>query len=75
MTPADRSEDRPGRESENADSCSTPIDRNAPAGAPNSLGSKSDCNGRPASDDSVVEAIDEQGPITTPDPRKSPETR
>lgn len=48
------------------DNCSAPIDRNAPAGAPRSLGSKSDCNGRPATDDSVVEAIDEEGPLQTP---------
>ena len=49
-----------------ADPCSTPIDRNAPAGSPGSLGSKSDCNGRPATDDSVVEAKDEMGPGLTP---------
>jgi hypothetical protein len=47
------------------DNCSAPIDRNAPAGAPRSLGSKSDCNGRPTTDDSVVEAIDEEGPLRT----------
>jgi hypothetical protein len=44
------------------DPCSAPIDRTAPAGSPNSLGAKSDCNGRPATDDSVVEAKDEMGP-------------
>jgi hypothetical protein len=49
-----------------SDACSTPIDRNAPAGSPGSLGSKSDCNGRPATDDSVVEAKDEMGPGVTP---------
>ncbi|HTX42446.1 MAG TPA: hypothetical protein VMD25_11500 [Acidobacteriaceae bacterium] len=59
-------EHRPDRKSANADPCSTPIDRNAPAGAPDSLGSKSDCGGRPTTDDSVVEAIDEEGPIATP---------
>jgi hypothetical protein len=49
-----------------SDACSTPIDRNAPAGSPGSLGSESDCNGRPTSDDSVVEAKDEMGPGLTP---------
>jgi len=48
------------------DSCSGKIDPNAPAGSRNSLGAKSDCNGRPTTDDSVVEAMDEQGPIKTP---------
>jgi hypothetical protein len=43
------------------------IDRNAPAGSENSLGAESVRDGRPATDDSVVEAIDEEGPdITTP---------
>ncbi|MGC2618122.1 MAG: hypothetical protein WA414_03720 [Acidobacteriaceae bacterium] len=46
-----------------ADSCNSPIDPNAPAGSKNSLGSKSDCNGRPSSDGSVVEAMDEAGPL------------
>jgi hypothetical protein len=46
--------------------CATEIDRNAPAGSENSLGAKSDCNGRPATDDSVVEAMDEAGPIKKP---------
>jgi hypothetical protein len=48
------------------EACSTPIDREAPAGSPGSLGSKSDCNGRPATDDSVVEAKDEVGPGVRP---------
>jgi len=38
------------------------IDRNAPAGSENSLGAQSVRDGRPATDDSVVEAIDEEGP-------------
>jgi hypothetical protein len=43
------------------------IDRNAPAGSENSLGAESVRDGRPSTDDSVVEAIDEEGPdITTP---------
>lgn len=49
-----------------ADPCSTPIDPNAPAGSRGSLGSKSDCNGRPTSDDSVVEAKDEMDPALQP---------
>jgi hypothetical protein len=40
----------------------TKIDRNAPAGSPNSLGAESIRDGRPATDDSVVEAIDEETP-------------
>ena len=43
------------------------IDRNAPAGSKNSLGAESVRDGRPATDDSVVEAMDEEGPgITGP---------
>jgi hypothetical protein len=38
------------------------IDRNAPAGSEDSLGAESIRDGRPATDDSVVEAIDEQDP-------------
>jgi len=48
-----------------ADACSTTIDPTAPAGSPHSLGAKSDCGGRPATDDSVVEAKDEMGPGVT----------
>jgi hypothetical protein len=55
----------------NPDACTEAIDPKAPAGSRNSLGAKSDCNGRPATDDSVVEAIDEQGPITTPEKNES----
>jgi len=47
------------------EACSAEIDRNAPAGSRNSLGAKSDCGGRPATDDSVVEAKDEMGPGVT----------
>jgi hypothetical protein len=46
--------------------CSVTTDRNAPAGSKNSLGAKSDCNGRPTTDDSVIEAKDEQPPLPTP---------
>jgi hypothetical protein len=38
------------------------IDRNAPAGTANSLGAESIRDGRPATDDSVVGAIDELSP-------------
>ena len=38
------------------------IDRNAPAGTPNSLGAESVRDGRPDTDDNVVEAIDEEYP-------------
>lgn len=42
------------------------IDRTAPASSENSLGAESVRDGRPATDDSTVEAIDEEGPgITT----------
>jgi hypothetical protein len=41
------------------------IDRTAPAGSKSSLGAESVRDGRPATDDSVVEAIDEEGPGLT----------
>ena len=40
----------------------TKIDRNAPAGSKNSLGAESVREGRPATDNSVVEAMDEETP-------------
>jgi hypothetical protein len=43
----------------------TKIDRNAPAGSKNSLGAESVRDGRPSTDDSVVEAKDEEGPVIT----------
>jgi hypothetical protein len=43
----------------------TKIDRNAPAGSPNSLGAESVRDGRPDTDDSVEEAKDEMGPGMT----------
>jgi len=47
-------------------------DPNALAGTTNSLGEESRRNGRPTTDDTVVEAIDEQGPeIPHSDPHKS----
>jgi hypothetical protein len=42
------------------------IDRSAPAGTENSLGAQSVHDGRPATDDSVVEAIDELSPGKNP---------
>jgi hypothetical protein len=42
------------------------IDPKAPAGSPNSLGEESVRDGRPATDSSVVEAIDEEGPGIEP---------
>ena len=42
------------------------IDRMAPAGSENSLGAESVRDGRPATDDSVVEAMDEEGPGISP---------
>jgi hypothetical protein len=41
------------------------IDRTAPAGSENSLGAESVRDGRPATDDGTVEAIDEAGPGIT----------
>jgi hypothetical protein len=38
------------------------VDRTAPAGSENSLGAESVRDGRPATDDNVVEAIDEANP-------------
>lgn len=40
----------------------TKMDRNAPAGTPNSLGAESIRDGRRSTDDSVVEAMDEKSP-------------
>ena len=48
-----------------ANAADTVIDRTAPAGSKNSLGAQSVRDGRPASDDSVVEAMDEVGPDVT----------
>ncbi len=44
------------------------IDRTAPAGSENSLGAESIRDGRPGTDDGVVEAIDEEGPGTSAQP-------
>jgi hypothetical protein len=42
------------------------IDPTAPAGSPNSLGAESVRDGRPATDSSVVEAMDAEGPGIEP---------
>ena len=50
------------------------IDRTAPAGSENSLGAQSVRDGRPVTDDSVVEAMDEEGPgisAFTPDKKSA----
>ena len=53
--------------SDAAETSDNVIDRTAPAGSKNSLGAQSVRDGRPATDDSTVEAIDEEGPdITAP---------
>ena len=44
------------------------IDPTAPAGSENSLGAESVRDGRPNTDDSVVEAIDEVAPGTPDEP-------
>lgn len=49
------------------------IDRTAPAGSENSLGAQSVRDGRPATDDSVVEAMDEEGPGISPLDRGKPD--
>jgi hypothetical protein len=48
----------------------TKIDRNAPAGSENSLAAESVRDARPSTDDDVVEAIDEEGPGVTEQPRR-----
>ncbi len=55
---------------ESADDVHT-IDPSAPAGSENSLGAESVRDGRPSTDDSVVEAIDEMGPGVTDIPENT----
>jgi hypothetical protein len=50
------------KEETESESQNEKIDRTAPAGSKNSLGAESVRDGRPDTDDSVVEAIDEEGP-------------
>jgi hypothetical protein len=47
---------------------STKIDPTALAGTKNSLGAESVRDGRPSTDDSIVEAMDEEGPGIDPLP-------
>jgi hypothetical protein len=48
-----------------SDAGSAKIDPAAPAGSEKSLGAESVRDGRPATDDKIVEAIDEEGPGVT----------
>ena len=48
--------------SANSNRPANPVDLAAPAGAPNSLGAESKREARPATDDTIVEAMDEAGP-------------
>jgi hypothetical protein len=51
----------------NSDPGGTSIDVRAPAGSGSSLGAESVRDGRPATGDEVVEAMDEEGPgVTAP---------
>jgi hypothetical protein len=56
----------PDDETDQTGSRDARIDRTAPAGSENSLGAQSVRDGRPATDDSVVEAMDEEGPGISP---------
>jgi hypothetical protein len=63
-------EKKPGNLDEDATATSetdapSKIDPNAPAGSENSLGAESVRDGRPATDDSTVEAMDEESPDIT----------
>ena len=46
------------------------IDPTAPAGSENSVGAESVRDGRPTTDDSTVEAIDEETPVTPAPPAR-----
>jgi hypothetical protein len=52
------------------DTRSAKIDLKAPAGSKNSLGEESVRDGRPATDNRVVEAIDEETPVTPAPPSR-----
>jgi hypothetical protein len=52
------------KDATNSEPRSTKIDPTAPAGSKNSLGEESVRDGRPTTDDSVVEAMDEETPVT-----------
>jgi hypothetical protein len=51
---------KPGTNATTPEAHANTIDRTAPAGSKNSLGAQSVRDGRPATDDSVVEAMDEK---------------
>ena len=46
------------------------LDPTAPAGSENSVGAESVRDGRPTTDDSTVEAIDEETPVTPAPPAR-----
>jgi hypothetical protein len=54
----------PPQDAATTDPRSTKVDPNAPAGSKNSLGQESVRDGRPTTNDSVVEAMDEETPVT-----------
>lgn len=63
---AEPTENTPANANAEAEPRAVKIDRNAPAGSENSLGAQSVRDGRPVTDDSVVEAMDEEGPGAAP---------
>lgn len=75
MTVSSSREPHPIRRGKDVDPCAATPDPTAPAGSSTSLGAKSDCNGRPSTDDSVVEAKDELGPLVTPPEQNQPQRR
>jgi hypothetical protein len=58
----DPTKDKTTKQDTPPESDPTKIDRNALAGTPTSLGAESVRDGRPATDDRVVEAMDEEFP-------------
>ena len=65
----------PEKTARKADKAPHAIDRAAPAGSENSLGAQSVRDGRPATDDSIVEAMDEEGPGIDTQPTTSKDTK
>ena len=65
----------PEKTGRKADKLPHAIDRTAPAGSENSLGAQSVRDGRPATDDSIVEAMDEEGPGIDTQPTTSKDTK
>jgi hypothetical protein len=63
----DKNTGNPGKDATATPETKSPskIDPNAPAGSENSLGAESVRDGRPATDDSTVEAMDEESPDIT----------